>query len=117
MVTLEVTQATMKTNMEVMFILDFSASTQVDRCFIRKNQRKFFKDINILTSEECITQHKPLVCDFKLRKVEDTRRKFVPRKKSWNLDEDNTKSDIRSYINKYIASSQKDASVEGTDMF
>ena len=116
MVTLEVTQATMKTNMEVMFILDFSAATQVDRCFIRKNQRKFFKDINILTSEECITQHKPLVCDFKLRKVEDTRRKFVPRKKSWKLDEDNTKSDIRSYI-KYIASSQKDASVEGTDIF
>ena len=27
------------------------------------------------------TQHKPVECNFKTRKVKDTRRKFVPRRK------------------------------------
>ena len=29
--------------------------TQVDDCLVRKNQRKFSKDIKALPSEECIT--------------------------------------------------------------
>ena len=40
--------------------------SQVDYSLVRRNQRKF--------GEECITQHKPLECDFKIRKVKDTRR-------------------------------------------
>ena len=63
--------------------------------------------------EEYITWHKPLVCDFKIRKVKDTRRKSAPRRKIWKVHEDNVKSDCRSYIKQYIASSQKHASVEG----
>ena len=46
--------------------------TQVD-CLIRRYQMKFLKDMNI----HCT----PLVYDFKIRKVKDTMRKFVPRKK------------------------------------
>ena len=34
------------------------------------------------------------------------------RRKIWKLHEDSVKSDFRSYINQYRASSQKDASVE-----
>ena len=30
-------------------------------CFARKDQRKFVKGINVITSEECISQHRPLV--------------------------------------------------------
>ena len=48
--------------------------------------------------EEYITWHKPLVCDFKIRKVKDTRRKSAPRRKIWKAHEDNVKSDCRSYI-------------------
>ena len=39
----------------------------------------------------------------------DIRRKFVPRKKMWKLHEDSEKSDFRSNVKKYRASSQKDA--------
>ena len=51
--------------------------TQVDYCLVRINQRKFSKDIKVLTSEEHITQYKSLLCDFEARKVKDTRIKFV----------------------------------------
>ena len=52
-----------------------------------------------------------MVCDFKIRKVKDIRRKFVPRGKKWKLHEDSIKSDFRSYINKYGENSQKHAPV------
>ena len=68
--------------------------------------------MKVLPSEECTTHRKALVCDIKIRKVKDTRRKFLPRRKIWKLHEDSVKSDFRSYINKYRASSPKDASVE-----
>ena len=34
-----------------------------------KYQMKFMKEVKVWHSEECITQHKSLVCDFKIRKV------------------------------------------------
>ena len=70
------------------------------------------KNIKISPRKECITQHKILVCDFKIRKVKDSKRRFVFRRKIWKLHEDNVHSDFKSYIIKYIASSQKDASDE-----
>ena len=46
------------------------SKTQVD-CLVRRNQRKFFKDIKVLPSEEFITQHNSLVYGFNIRKVKD----------------------------------------------
>ena len=89
------------------------SKTQVDYCLIRRNQRKFLKDIKVLSSEEYITQHNPLICDFKIRKVKDTRRKFVPKKRIQKLREESVKVEFRWYINKYRANSQKDVSFEG----
>ena len=79
---------------------------------VRRNHKKFLKNMKVLPSEECTTHRKALVCDIKIRKVKDTRRKFLPRRKIWKLHEDSVKSNFRSYINKYRASSPKDASVE-----
>lgn len=45
--------------------------------FGKKKPRKCVKDIKVLPREECITQRKPLVCDFKIRNVSDTKRKLV----------------------------------------
>ena len=47
----------------------------------------FLKNIKVLPCEECSTQKKLLVCDFNIRKVKETRNKFVPRRKIWKLDE------------------------------
>ena len=81
------------------------SKTQLDYCLIRRNQRKFLKDMKVLPSEECITQYKPLVCDFKKRKVKDTRNKSATSRKIWKLHEKSVKNDFGSYINKYRASS------------
>ena len=78
-----------------------------------ENPKEVFKDVKVLSSEECIIQYKSLVCDFKLTKVKNTRRKFVPTRKIWKLHEDSIKSDFRSYINHYRVSDQKDNSVKG----
>ena len=53
---------------------------------VRKNKRKFLKEIKVLPkpNEESIIQHKLLVCDFKIRKVNENRRKFVPRERYRN---------------------------------
>ena len=61
---------------------------------VRGDQRKFLNDIKVSPSEKCITQYKPLLCDFKVRKIKNTRIKFVSRKKIWKLHEDNVKSDF-----------------------
>ena len=53
------------------------------------------KCLKVLPSQKSITQHKPLVCDFKIRKVKDTRIKFVPRRKIWEIHEGNAKSDFK----------------------
>ena len=41
------------------------SKTQLDYSLTGRNQRKLLKDIKVLPREECITQHKPLVCNKK----------------------------------------------------
>ena len=50
---------------------------------------------------------------IKIRKVNNTRRKFAPRSKLWKLHEGSVKNDLSSCINEYRKSSQKGAFVEG----
>ena len=57
---------------------------------LKRDQIKFTKDIKvslILHIQVYITLHKPLVCDTKTRKVKDTKKTFVPRRKKWKLHE------------------------------
>ena len=70
-------------------------------------------DIKVLLSQECLTQHKPFVCDFIIRKVKDTIRKIFPYINYIKLQKDNLKSDSKSYINKYGDNSQEGGFVEG----
>ena len=57
------------------------SKTQIDYCLVKRNQRNLLKDIKFLPNEEYITQHKPLVCNFKIKKLKSTRGEFVPRRK------------------------------------
>lgn len=58
-----------------------SLKTQVYHCLVIRNKRKYLEDMKVLSSEECITKHKPLECDFKTRKVQDKSGKFLSRRK------------------------------------
>ena len=56
------------------------SKTRFNYYLVRRKQRKFLKDIKVLPSEDCITQHRPLVFG-NVRKVKDTRKMFVPGRK------------------------------------
>ena len=79
----------------------------------KEKPKKVSERYKVLPREESVTQHTKLVYDFKIRKLKDTMRKFKTKRKICNLHEDIAKSDLSSYINKYRASSQEDAPVEG----
>ena len=51
----------------VVTYVSFPSKGQVDYCLVRRNQRKFLKDRKALPSEECVSKHRPLVCDFRIR--------------------------------------------------
>ena len=115
MVTLEVTQKSMRTKMEVLVmeletkkaegflfraVMKMTVGNTVFKnkashlviyepgppkpkvyyCLVRRKQRKLLKDIKTLPSKEYKkpSSNKSLVGDFKIRKVKDTRGKFVP---------------------------------------
>ena len=103
MVMLEVTEKILKTSIEVMAVeLELSRamkkrignalfkkrashlvwSIENSGQFVRRNRRKFLKNAVVLPWEEYITRTKSLVCNIKVRKVNDARRKFVPRGKT-----------------------------------
>ena len=90
-----------------------SAKTQVDYCLVRKDQRKLLKDIKVIPSEECIAQHKPVICNLKIKKVKSTRRRFVPRRKIWKLHESSVKSDFSLYVREFREGHNTTPSVEG----
>ena len=56
------------------------SKTRFNYYLVRRKQRKFLKDIKVLPSEDCITQHRPLIFG-NVRKVKDTRKMFVPGRK------------------------------------
>ena len=44
------------------------SKTLVDYFLVMRYEKEFLKDMKVLTSEGFITQHKPLACDFMIRR-------------------------------------------------
>ena len=45
------------------------------------------RDVKVIPNEECVTQHKLLVCDARIVKSEDRCKKFVPKRRLWKLQQ------------------------------
>ena len=45
------------------------------------------QDVKVIPNEECVTQHKLLVCDAGIVKSEDRYKKFVPKRHVWKLQQ------------------------------
>ena len=43
-------------------------------------------DAKVISNEECVTQHKLLVCDTRIAKNEDWCKKFLPKQHVWKAD-------------------------------
>ena len=44
-----------------------NAKTQIDFILMRKRNLKMAKDIKVIPSEECVPQHKHLICELRLK--------------------------------------------------
>ena len=66
------------------------------------------RDMKVLPNEECIPQHKLLLFDFRIRKVNDSKRKTMRRRKIWKMREVNVKNSFSSYFNKFRESTETD---------
>ena len=60
-------------------------NTQIDYVLFRRSLRKCIQDVKVIPGEECMTQHRLLVCIFKMKALPQTKRKFKPRLKLWKL--------------------------------
>src|SRR2546425_2922855 len=60
----------------------------VDYMFVRRCDLAKVSDINVIGSEECVKQHKLLICKIDLQEsVKKRKKKFVGRHKVWRLRE------------------------------
>ena len=59
--------------------------TQIDYILFRRSLRKLIQDMKVIPSEECLAQHKLLVCTFKITAPPEPKHKFTPRLKTWKL--------------------------------
>ena len=82
-----------------------ACKTVIDFFLIRKNERKLVRDVKVV-HEECITQHKLLICVLDLKeKLVRSKVKFVKRCKVWKLKEAETESIFRQRVQARVAMS------------
>ena len=84
-----------------------TAKTQVDYLLVRKRERKLLSDVKVIPCEEVATKHKPVVCDFKLKKNHEVKRKFIPSRKIWRLNEAQVNCGFRYLVNELVGTSPR----------
>ena len=67
------------------FLLTGEAATQIDFILYRRSFRKQVSNVKVVIGEECASQHRLLIGDFKVSNPPQPKRKFVPHIKVWKL--------------------------------
>ena len=62
-----------------------NAATQIDFILYRQSFRKQVSNVKVILGEECASQHRLLVGDFRVSIPPQPKRKFVPSIKVWEL--------------------------------
>ena len=78
-------------------------SGQADYVLLQCNKFHLVKDIKVFLGEECITHHRLLVCDHKLKISKNTENKFVPKLRAWKLKDSSIKEAYVEYLNDILA--------------
>ena len=66
--------------------------TQIDYLLVRRSQLKCVKDVKVISSEECISQHRLLVGDVILLTMVRSPIRLPPRMKTWKLREEHVRA-------------------------
>ena len=88
-----------------------SGENQIDYILVKRQNIKLVRDVKTIPSEECVTQHKLLVCDARIVKSEDRCKKFIPKRRVSKLQQ----ADLRDKFCKTFASEINDTSDEQVD--
>ena len=90
-----------------------NAKTQIDFILLRKRNLKMAKDIKVIPSEECVPQHKLLICELRLRTPKPHSKPFSPKLRYWKLKEPTVQDEYeRVFKSKVNAFNNVEASAE-----
>ena len=70
----------------------------VDYIMVRQEDKAKIRNVKVITSEECVPEHKLLVMDMRFKATKRRRRKFEPRVRVWKLKEEKTCEDYRCRV-------------------
>ncbi|KAK4329584.1 hypothetical protein Pmani_000059 [Petrolisthes manimaculis] len=62
-------------------------SSQIDYFLVSRKDWKFVRDVKVIPGEECISQHKLLVCDMSICRDPVRKKVYMPKRKVWLLKE------------------------------
>ena len=89
--------------------------TQVDYILFRSGLRKLIKDVKVIPNEECLSQHRLLVCTFKISIPPKPKRKFTARLRTWKLREPACTADFKTEFEKKCGDDVVDSQAHSTE--
>ena len=90
-----------------------NAKTQIDFILLGKRNLKMAKDIKVIPSEECVPQHKLLICERRLKTPKPHPKPFSPKLRYWKLKEPTVQEEYeRVFKSKVNAFNNVEASTE-----
>ena len=90
-----------------------NAKTQIDFILLRKRNLKMAKDNKVIPSEECVPQHKLLICELRLKTPKPHPKPFSPKLRYWRLKEPTVQEEYeRVFKSKVNAFNNVEASTE-----
>ena len=78
--------------------------SQVDFILTRKSDLKLVQNANVIASEECVTQHKLLVCDLALRTTIHKPRPNPPKRRLWKLNRPEILEEFKNHVSESVSS-------------
>ena len=89
-----------------------NSKTQIDYIMVRNKDRKFLKDVKVISGEEIVQQHQLLLSDIMVDSVKKSRNHFLPKRKVWKLRENLHKSDFENRFKNRSEETESGGSVE-----
>ena len=89
-----------------------NSSSQIDYILVRKTHRKFVRDVKVIAGEECVTQHRLVVCDLSVKSVNKAKRPSVARRKVWKLEKAVAREEFSAVVRQKLTCSDKGIGVD-----
>ena len=88
-------------------------STQIDYILIGKSSLKLVKDVKVIAGEEIALQHRLVIGDLRLTLPRATKETFVPRRRTWKLDNKLTRGHFQTQLGKLAKEHKLGVNIKG----